>query len=383
VKKLIYLVCMSVLAFSLAGCLGGGGGGSGGGSSASPFLSGGAVNVVMPGGTRVGDVTDVADPGQVGTLAALLTQPGGMDIGGGLALREEGSLQLVEPATNTVLLTVETGPDKDVFLTESLDGGRYLMGKVAPADKAISEYIGGLLTSGTTMEARKYNDEFTHGSSTEKFTGEVRHEANVVILNDNKNGVPLEYSNFGAWALYSHFDGTFTLPGKTVDVHDIYTNGVHYFGPDTGKPSDLAYADVSLTGATFTGKAMGEPFAHDKMPAGFIFGDASLTISSATQANLALSFPGYYNIAINDLTLNAGGPYGITGNVSDILVTDKGADAKGFGLGGIVSGGGAYPAVGNFYGPASNTPTEAVGKFKVESSTTGNGIQGSWGVKKQ
>ena len=149
----------------------------------------------------------------------------------------------------------------------------------------------------------------------------------------------------------------------------------------------------------FTGKAVALAFRNYDGIDKIIYGDAKLTVNalgSSPSATMLLSFPGMYDINFSRLWIESD-KAGWTGGKGELIsstsvlptVTDKGAEALGYGFGdGAVTLDPAKgPAVlaGQFFGKDKANATEAVGSFGLKDTQrdSGHGVYGTFGVVKK
>ncbi len=212
----------------------------------------------------------------------------------------------------------------------------------------------------------------------------VYETTNIMEVGGKKMG--LEFADFGMWKTTSTFTGT--INGVNADrtlMHDPenLTDEMRGSGRE-------AYFTANAGTASYTGNAMGvvrEVAAgggDDAAGTGAeIYGTASLNLDLATRkANLDLNFANFYNFAFGNLALRSNGSFEDT-DTSTLTKTVQ-ANTTGIDFDGNVSPRNDFDVDGQFYGPASTSPTEATGTAEIE-HYQGNGkridVDIAFGVK--
>jgi hypothetical protein len=362
------------LLFSLAltACGGGGGGGS------SPDNSLVSMADIFPGAQSTGKVPD--DFSGTGGVNGAVGSSGTTGDATGETAVTGGSLHVKMADGNggqVVIGNFETGVSGDVeFYTNGQIAASKPLGS-AETDilKAVYEARMDSAHDGPFMGPGEYTDFPVNSpnSPERKFTGTITYNSQYVHLNSKMVG--LEHSTFGAW-LYD-----FTVQGKINDV-PVDLVDIVYTPLSGGNNRNLAHPAPNNV---FSGKAtaLAVRNAYNEFESAFLTGDASLTINgSATNGNLELDFPEFYNIKYNDLNITGssmnfvgtpvltdnGNTTGITITQSKIWNNSTGSpDHDTF-------------VKGSFYGDTT-LASEAVGTFSVFDSDD-HGVSGAFGVKK-
>lgn len=185
----------------------------------------------------------------------------------------------------------------------------------------------------------------------------------------------LEYASFGYWAEIEEVDGTYKgnqALGALLDDDEYFVSG---------NLSRRAVYNDGMGSMTFTGVAAGTAEYDLADQEGFIplLGTAKLTINNVSNGSLELNFPNFYKFTGAVSTDSVGG--GLTGWFHTL---DKQGNAFPVDLDTGDLSARNNRISGQLYGPAANNPTEAAGKFSLESDRPGREIEirGVFGVKK-
>lgn len=188
------------------------------------------------------------------------------------------------------------------------------------------------------------------------------------IIEVGGKAVGLQYADFGMWKTISTFAGT----KNGVDASRTLMHDPEDWTGKMGSHANRADFAVGAANATFTGKAMGVARVHNGVgddPAGAVFdeiyGNAKLDVNVAGRsANLELDFDQYYTFTFNNLEMERGGEFEERDNAANLVISAKKA---GFNKNVDLTGATLrdFDVEGQFYGPNSTSPVEAVGDADI------------------
>lgn len=377
-KKLGLLAALAL--FSITGC---GGGGSGSSVSSLPLSNTPITIQSMVGEANETDAVDstLSNIG-AGTKAIL---DNGLELGSGLTLKS-GSLKLYDGTTIIADFNLDSGVN-----VKKYDSG-YIVANLPEISDELADKIRKTELGDFTSEDQKAAKQLAYGST---FTGTVDYEKKhdndamfTIVLNDSSNGLALESSTFGMWAVTSRLNGNLS-DGTTLE--NFYVSGAHTIAEGNTGASNVNIA--TLNNAEFTGNAIGYAYSMGEGIADykdqFIYGTASLKVNAAGDGGSAqINFPGYYDLNFNSLSADSSRL--VTVASSSANVTDLGAAAKGFG---IQHGGAGLPfnddsdesahgkLEAGFYANSAKG-AETVGNFSIQGENR-NGVYGSFGAVKK
>lgn len=349
-KKMSVLLALT-LALGLTACGGGGGSSSSPGGGGSDISSGAGSNTFLP--------ADIAKlPLVTGKVSIFEDLPDSTE------LRNSSRGVYIVQKTATGIEVSENNPGGDFAdRTQTLPFSDF---------RNHGDYVVGGISTGTLP--LNLTEDGNH------WVGEaVLHDA--VYLGGQKLG--LKYSEFGIWTVMMGFEGTLNGNKKTFleydDVHSLtYVT--------TGKEAN--FVTTPGTDGVFKGNTIATVFESAATAAGqnkayLVTGEATLTVDAAnlqSGANVILDYKDFYKFTFNnigDLSFHGGrfdqdigaGSYTVSGN----------GGSTGINFDNTMQG----DMKGAFAGETPGNPTEAVGRFSLQSPAEDKWIEGAFGARKQ